>query len=208
MERVFRINRSDAWQQYFVSSGHDSAGAWALDGLRLEWSDSGGGSGSAAASPAGDSLRLAVSTNGPATLTVRIVPARPGGLVRSPKPLYLLGWSPAVTFSSSGTVSVAAANGDMLVAVSGRGGGATAASFAVDRGGRPCNAAPDAEETAQQSDPFGPGSGASFSGAYDSGGALAEAAPASLPLPPPLRAHRPLPRRSASSRPLSSSPAA
>jgi len=190
LERSFRINRSAAWQQYFVSSGHDSAGAWSLDGLRLDWSDSGGGSGSAAASPAGDSLRLAVSTNGPQSLTVRIVPDGASGLVRSPKPLYLLGWSPAVAFSSSGTVSVASTNGNVLVAVSDRSGGATAVSFTVDRGGRPGAAAPGADETAQQSDPFGPGSGASFSGTYDSGGNLTGGTvtagdPGGFPLPNP-----------------------
>ena len=170
--RTFQISRADAWQQYFVSSGYDSAGAWALKGLRLDWSDSGGASGSAAASPAGDSLRLAVSTNSPQTLTVRIVPDGAGGLARSPKPLYLLRWSPAVAFSSTGTVSAVTENGTVAAAVSDRSGGDTAAAFTVDLDGRPCNATPSAAEIAQQSNPFAVGSGVSFEGSYGSGGGL------------------------------------
>jgi hypothetical protein len=153
LERAFRINRLDAWQQYFISSGRDSAGAWSLDGLRLEWAESGGSSGSAAASPAGDSLRLAVSTNSPQALTVRIVPdgaaGPPGhrnrctccaGPRRSPSP------PPGQCPPPRGTARAGRGVRPRLAA--------RAAPFTLDRAGRPCNAAPAADEIAQQSDPI------------------------------------------------------
>ncbi|HPK37182.1 MAG TPA: hypothetical protein PLH01_02770, partial [Kiritimatiellia bacterium] len=170
--RTFPAARDGGWQQYFVSSGHDSAGAWSLEGLRLEWSDSCGASGSASASPPGDSLRLALSPDGPGTLTVRIVPDGSGGAARSPKPLYLLRWSPAVAFSPTGTVSAVTGDGAVAAAVSDRGGGPGPASFTVDRSGRPHNAPPGPDELARQSSPFAPGSGASFEGAHGADGAL------------------------------------
>ncbi|MDD3538497.1 MAG: hypothetical protein PHH65_09685, partial [Eubacteriales bacterium] len=178
------IARSDAWQQYFVSSGHDTAGAWALENMRLEWSDSGGGSGSAAASPPGDSLRPAVSADA-RTLTLRLVPDGPGP-ARSPKPLYLLAWSPAVTLEAPPeTPSVPYGEGAALVAVSGRSGGDSGVSFSVDLSGRPHNAAPGRDERDGLSLPFGPGF--PFSGTYSgdalTGGTVSAGPPGIFPLP-------------------------
>ena len=66
-ERTFRIARNGGWEQYFLSSRPDRAGAWHLEGLALDWEDSEGEVGTETASPPCDSLHLPVSTNSPAT---------------------------------------------------------------------------------------------------------------------------------------------
>jgi hypothetical protein len=173
LERTFRIARNGGWQQFFISSSPDGAGAWSMEHLRLEWSDSDGASGTATASPSGDSLRLALSTNSPQSLTIRLVATGTNLLARSTQSLYLLGWSPAVNLvAGEGATLFDTIKGPVLAAITDLGGGATAASFTVDRDGRPCNAPPGSEELSCQSDPFAPGSGAGFIGSYGASGEL------------------------------------
>ena len=56
-ERSFDVERTSAWQQYFVSASPSNAAPWCLDGLLLEWAVDGETRGSLAVSPAGDSWR-------------------------------------------------------------------------------------------------------------------------------------------------------
>ena len=142
-ERTFRIARSGGWEQYFVSSRSDRAGAWRLEGLALDWEDSGGASGSATASPAGDSLYLPVSTNGLAFLTIRL--RRTAGDVACRTPLYLLAHSPGVEVA--GARRIATSNAVWTVATIGE---ATTFPVSIDRTERPCRAALHPMETAAE----------------------------------------------------------
>ena len=96
-ERTFPIYRSSSWQQFFISSKPDSAGAWRLEGMTLEWEDSEGTEGSAARSPFGDSLRLQLSQDDPTNLTVRLRASSPS--IRSKGPLYLIEYAPDVSLT-------------------------------------------------------------------------------------------------------------
>ena len=147
-ERTMTINRHGGWQQYFISASPDSAEPWSLEGMTLEWSDSEGTNGMATASPPGDSLRIGLSDNGPASLTLRL--RANGSVVRSQKPLYLLAWSPEVTFNPQPVSGVT--NGFQCLAF--LKGGSDIVQVSFDRSARPQQAAASAEELAQTSNPF------------------------------------------------------
>ncbi len=106
-ERTFRIARNGGWEQFFVSSRPDGAGGWRLEGLALDWEDSEGVSGSATASPAADSLYLPVSTNSPATLTLRL--RQTASMIACRSPLYLLAYSPSIEIADA--TQIGASNG-------------------------------------------------------------------------------------------------
>jgi len=147
-ERTMAINRHAGWQQYFISAKPDRAEPWALEGMTLEWADSGGTNGTATASPSGDSLRLGLSDNGPASLTLRL--RANGSIVRSSKPLYLLAWSPEVTFNPSPVTG--ATNGFQCLAF--LKGGSDIVQVTFDRSARPHQVSASAEEVAGTSNPF------------------------------------------------------
>ncbi|MDD5720700.1 MAG: hypothetical protein PHQ53_13530, partial [Candidatus Krumholzibacteria bacterium] len=168
--RVFQIDRDYGWQQYFISSSPDGAGAWSLDGIVLSWQDSGGASGAATASPAGDSLRLELGENSPATLTVSLTATTANALALSSRPLYLIAWSPAV--AASGGTPIETATGSMLAVVTERDNAVSSVGFTIQSDGRPCYAPPSAAERAALAKPFGPDSPANFVGQYDSEGNL------------------------------------
>ena len=94
-ERTFAVERSSAWQQFFVSAAPDGAAAWALYGAVLEWEASTGRSGTVQASPCLDSFRIPLAADDvPATsLTIRLR-ATGSGTVHSPAPLHLLAYAP------------------------------------------------------------------------------------------------------------------
>lgn len=142
-ERTFHIARNGGWEQFFLSSRPDRAGAWRLEGLALDWEDSGGAQSSANASPAGDSLYLPVSTNSPATLTVRF--RQTASTMSCRTPLYLLAYSPHVEIEDAQRITTS--NGVWTIAEIKE---ATAFPIAIDRAERPCRAAlHPQEETAQ-----------------------------------------------------------
>ena len=93
-ERTFTINRSSAWQQFFISASPTNAAGWRLTGMNLEWDAGDGVCGSVLASPFGDSFRIPLSTNDfPYALTLRL--RATGALaVHSPTPIYLLAYAP------------------------------------------------------------------------------------------------------------------
>jgi RHS repeat-associated protein len=163
-ERAFRIDRAGGWQQYFVSASSNAPAGWSLEGMTLEWQDSEGASGTATAS-SGDSLRLPVSTNSPATLTLRL--RRTAASARCPQPLHLLVWAPGIALSGG---TQASTNDVDCTVVNLDTGGNLAATF--DRANRPCLAPPSAEELAATSDPFGVlDTGLEFSATFGADGA-------------------------------------
>ena len=97
-ERTFRVNRTSAWQQYFVSAAPDSAAAWRLRGASLEWETDTGSSGTASVSPAADSFRIPLAAGDrPSSLTLRLRAAGSSPVV-SEKPLYLIAYAPELRF--------------------------------------------------------------------------------------------------------------
>ena len=133
-ERTFRIARNGGWEQFFLSSRPDRAGAWHLEGLALDWEDSEGESGTETASPPGDSLYLPVSTNGPETLTIRLRRTAAATACRSP--LYLLAYSPAVEVEDARRITTS--NAVWTVATIKE---ETSLAVSIDRSERPCRAA-------------------------------------------------------------------
>jgi RHS repeat-associated protein len=158
LSRTIPVSRTSPWQQFFISSKPSAAGAWSLDGLELSWAGT-NVSGSATVSPSGDSMRLALDTNLFGAMTFRIAVTRTTGLVRSPKPLYLVRWTPEPAFTPGGTVStVTATNGIHYAAASLEAGGSAALPFTLDLASRPGRAQPGEDELAERSLPPDPGS--------------------------------------------------
>ena len=133
-ERTFHIARNGSWEQYFLSSNPDRAGGWRLEGLALDWEDSEGESGTASASPMGDSLYLPVSTNSPASLTLRLRSTANTMACRSP--LYLLAYSPNVELADA--LQITTSNATWLVSEIKE---ETSIAVSIDRAERPCKAA-------------------------------------------------------------------
>ena len=133
-ERTFHIARNGSWEQYFLSSKPDRAGGWQLEGLTLDWEDSEGESGTATASPAGDSLYLPVSTNSPANLTLRLRSTANTMACRSP--LYLLAYSPSVELADA--LQITTSNATWLVSEIKE---ETPVAVSISRTERPCKAA-------------------------------------------------------------------
>ena len=141
-ERTFTVGRSSAWQQFFVSASPTNAAAWSLRGAVLEWETDTGVSGTAAASPGGDSFRIPLSAEDfPYELTLRLRAA--GGVtVYSPSPLHLIAYAPEfridggneMTGDSGAKFSVFTDGSDSQI------------SLVIDHSLRPCNATPGCDE--------------------------------------------------------------
>jgi RHS repeat-associated protein len=175
-ERTFAVDRTSAWQQFFVSSEKNAAGAWMLEGLRLEWEASDGSSGSQSRSPVGDSFRIPLSTNEVSTITLRLR-ATGTASVRS-APLYLLAYAP--TFEVNGGRTIAGESGaTSYVTTDGAG---AAFQLVIDSARRPHKAAIGADE--QDWGAFdGIGSGFSFEGRTAQGATLTATRPGEYSLP-------------------------
>ena len=140
--RTFRIGKTSKWQQYFVSAAPDSAAGWMLEGMRLEWEDSNGNSGSLVRSASGDSWKIPLSpTNETSSVTLRL--RATGRLVRSVAPLYLIAYRPE--FGVNGGNSFTGDNGVKYSVFTD--GSASEIGIAIDRTRRPCHAAVGADET-------------------------------------------------------------
>ena len=96
-ERSFSLDRTSAWQQFFVSAFPSNAAPWHLEGLSLEWELSGDECslcGSLDASPVGDSWRVPLGVeDAPTNLTLRLR-ATGESAVRCPTPLHLAAYVP------------------------------------------------------------------------------------------------------------------
>ena len=109
-ERTFVVNRSNAWQQFFVSASPSDAAEWWLDGMVLEWESNGGGGGFLSESPWGDSFRIPLSASlCTSELTLRLRAVCGARTVFSPSSLYLIAYVP--DFRLEGGVEVTGASG-------------------------------------------------------------------------------------------------
>ena len=93
-ERKFELGEVGGAQYYFLSSTPDGCGDWDLRGLQLEWDDGCGRTEYARASALGRPYYMPL-TNGTVTIRLRAI----GPKVRSPKPMFLVGVAPVVTFN-------------------------------------------------------------------------------------------------------------
>ena len=141
-ERTFAINRTSAWQQFFLSAAPTNAAPWSLRGMNLEWETDDGLAGTLSASPSGDSFRLPFSTNDlPSTLTLRLR-ATGAHLVHSPAPLHLIAYSPE--FRIEGGSEITGDSGAKFYVFTD--GSDSHISLVIDHSLRPCRAAVGADE--------------------------------------------------------------
>lgn len=131
-ERTVYIDRESNWQQFYLSADASEAKPWSLVGMRLEWEDSDGESGTATASPAGDSLYLPLSTNNP--WWVKITLRATGRRVRSTEPVYLLEYAPEVSFTGGQGLELS----DGSTATVFTEGSKSVIGVSIDWTGRPC----------------------------------------------------------------------
>lgn len=90
-ERTIRIDRTSAWQRFYLSASPGSAEGWCLEGASLEWNGPDGEVRAVNRSPFGDSLPLELpETCDELTLRLRA----DSSLVVSRQPLYLIAYSP------------------------------------------------------------------------------------------------------------------
>ena len=140
-ERTFAVNRTSAWQQFFVSASPTNAAAWSLYGMALEWETDTGTSGSAVASPCGDSLRIPLDAEDmPSALTLRLRAV--GGFVRSPTPLHLVAHVPE--FRIDGGMAITGQSGAEFQVFTR--GSESSMRLVIDQSRRPHRAPPGADE--------------------------------------------------------------
>lgn len=141
-ERTFTVGRSSVWQQFFVSASPTNAAAWSLRGAVLEWETDTGVSGTAAASPGGDSFRIPLSAEDfPYGLTLRLRAA--GGVtVYSPAPLHLIAYAPEFRIDGGNEMT---GDSGMKFSVF-TDGSDSQISLVIDHSLRPCNATPRRDE--------------------------------------------------------------
>jgi RHS repeat-associated protein len=167
IERTFCVGRIREWQQYYISADFESAEAWDLENLTIEWSDSTGLSGTTNCSPSGDSLMLNLGEDAE-TLTIRIKSTQ-AGTGSCLKALYLLEWSPTVELSESDLIDTG--DGLALIIVNTGDDSGPSVGFTVDVGGRPHNAALTQTEIDAHTLPFG-ADGGGFTSTTDSSGMI------------------------------------
>ncbi len=143
-KRTFTINRTSAWQQFFVSSNPTNAAPWHLDGMALEWETEGGFTGSATSSPRWDSFRIPFPSYATAlNLTLRLRSLNPGATVRAPQPLYLIGYAPEFRMAGKGKEISGIDGNTYWVFLD---GADSEIQFVVDHALRPSNAPIGADE--------------------------------------------------------------
>ena len=113
-ERTLNLGSPNGWQHFFLSSSPDGTGDWDMRGVELEWDDGCGSSGTVCASPVGDSFYLPL-TNMSGSVTIRL--RATDNVVRAAKPMYLLSYSPVVTFGGCIQVQGQVSNEVVLVAI-------------------------------------------------------------------------------------------
>ncbi len=177
-ERTFTVNRSSAWQQFFLSASPTNAAAWNLQNALLEWEADTGSSGSASSSPHGDSFRIPLATNDfPHSLTLRIR-ATGTSTVLSPNPIHLVAYTPE--FRIEGGREVMGEGGAKLnVFLEGT---ASQILLAIDHSHRPCNAPLGADELDMLALEEMGGGGLHFYG-EENGGAMTVDRPGTYVLP-------------------------
>ena len=144
-ERSFALDRTSAWQQYFVSASPSNAAPWHLEGLVLEWELDGNDCdihGSLNASLVGDSWRLPLGVaDFPTNLALRLR-ATGASAVRCPTPLYLAAYAPE--FRVGGGQEITGRSGARFFVFTE--GSKSQIQFVVDHSRRPHRAPPTEEE--------------------------------------------------------------
>ena len=179
-ERTFTVNRSSAWQQFFVSASPTNAAGWRLTGMALEWDAGDGACGPVPASPLGDSFRIPLSTNDcPYELTLRLR-ATGAHSVCSPEALHFIAYAPE--FHIEG--------GDEITGQSGTkfhvflDGTDSQIDLAIDHSLRPCRAAMGADECDMEALSYLSGVDGDFTFSGDAyGGSVIARRPGVCPLP-------------------------
>ena len=164
-ERTIRIERPNTWVNYYLSSRPDVAGGWSLQGMTLEWEDSDGVRGTAAASPPDDSLFLPLSTNNPQSVTFRL--RANASQVRSAHAVYLVAYAPGVEVRGGRQVNV---NGQKAYVYTD--GSESSILVSIDWSKRPCKAVIRPEEQMLEGLGYmfeGSGGGFSYEGGVDGG---------------------------------------
>ena len=141
-ERTFMVNRSSAWQQFFVSAAPTNAAGWRLQGAVLEWSTDTGTSGSVTASPFGDSYRVPLAADDLCSTLTLHIRATGTSTVCSPAPLYFLAYAPQ--FRLEGTEPITGASGTRFFVF--EEGSDSVLSLVIDSSLRPSRAAQSADE--------------------------------------------------------------
>ena len=139
--RTFAVDRKSGWTSCFLSGrgeawcegGEDAIEDWKLYGVALEWSDDTGASGVVTESPRGDSLYLPLGEEA-TSVTITLRPTAAGGRQASPKPVFLLVYSPRIEFPSG--QEVAGSDGNRYSVFT----DIDDFAFSVDRSNRPCHA--------------------------------------------------------------------
>ena len=144
-ERSFALDRTSAWQQYFVSASPSNAAPWHLEGLVLEWELGGNDCdihGSLNASLVGDSWRLPLGVaDFPTNLALRLR-ATGASAVRCPTPLYLAAYAPE--FRAAGGREITGRSGARYTVFTE--GSKSQIQLVVDHSRRPHRAPPTEEE--------------------------------------------------------------
>ena len=166
--RTFEVDRQGGWTSCFLSGrgeewcmgGEDAIQDWSLIGCAIDWEDDTGLSGRVMASPQNDSLYLPIASNATSvTISLRSIVGMGdegrGISARraSPSPLYLLTYSPKVTFP--GGQEITGNDGNTYCVFT----DPSEMSFGLDESNRPCRA-PAGEGEATVADfrmPSGPG---------------------------------------------------
>ncbi len=183
-ERTFVVNRSSAWQQFFVSASPSAAAGWWLDGMVLEWETDGEHGGCLSESPWGDSFRIPLSADhNPYELTLRLRAVCGAYPVFSPSSLYLIAYVPE--FRLEGGSEVTGVSGTKYRVF--LDGSLSQIGLSVDHSRRPCLAPPGNDEGDMAW--FGwvvpDDSGLSFYGGV-SGGSIGVSRPGSYDIPFPV----------------------
>ena len=137
-ERKLELGDVDGAQYYFLSSTPDGCGDWDMRGLQLEWDDGCGRTGCARASVLGQPYYMPL-TNGTVTIRLRAI----GPKVRSPKPMFLVGVAPIVTFS--GGREIRDGSGSLRAIQMNPGESNMTVNVSLDWSFLPCNAVPPSE---------------------------------------------------------------
>jgi len=160
VDRTFRVDRVSPWQQLFVTSDLATYAGWQSDDVELVW-EAGGESGKVPENPGWDSYRIPLSgtnTFQSIRFTLRAVDrtASPGS-PRLDRPLFLVVWTPVLTFGDDYNVVVSGTDRAPVYLVSNRDSGEYAIPCSVARTGYPHVSGVDADVESALDMPIVPG---------------------------------------------------
>ena len=154
VDRTFAVERISPWQQLFVMSDATLYSGWSASDVEIAW-EAGGESGQLPLET-WDSFRIPVShTN--AFQSVRLVLRAAGGAPRLDRPLFLVVWTPTMSFSEAYNVVLSGTAKFPVYLVCNDDGGTYGLPCAVTRAGYPHVGGIDADVEAALAMPVVPG---------------------------------------------------